>query len=205
MIISDITPQKRTKERFNIYIDGEYALSLNAETIVSSGVKIDMEVSQEFIEALKQEDTHKYALQIALKYISYKARTEKEVRTRLAEFDEQSIDYAVDMLKGYGYINDREYVEEFVRQYTESGKYGPYAIRYKLIEKGIGGELLQEAMEDMRHNQRENAQTLIEKLMSKYSGKPPQKRRQSIYQALMSKGYEYDEVKDLLSEMDFEE
>jgi len=46
--------------------------------------------------------------------------------------------------------------------------------------------------------QREAAKRVIEKLQSQYSGLPEEKKKNRIYAALMRKGFDWNEVSDLL-------
>ena len=51
----------------------------------------------------------------ALRLITIKDRTEKELRDKLKEknFDENTIEEEIEFLSNYGYINDKRYAEHF--------------------------------------------------------------------------------------------
>ena len=82
--------------------------------------------------------TAEQAYEAAVKYLAASARSEKEVRERLYKkgFHKQEVEAAIEKAKGYRYIDDEAYVENFVRYY--SARYGRKKIAYKLSsEKGI--------------------------------------------------------------------
>lgn len=76
-IVTDLTTQKRNKERLNVFIDGRYAFSLALETAV--GLKIGQSLSDEAIANLKTADTYYQAKNQAVRLLSYRPRSVQEV------------------------------------------------------------------------------------------------------------------------------
>lgn len=86
-VITKIEVQKRTKERFNVYIDKgqgeEYGFSVNQVTLIKHGLQKGLEFDDvELANILYNEEVQKAYLQ-AISYLSYQMRTKQEVEEHL--------------------------------------------------------------------------------------------------------------------------
>lgn len=203
MKITSIKPQKRKKNRVNIYIDNKFSFGISEETSFKLGLSIGMEVSDEFInEVLLKEEEHK-VLDSALNFLSYRARSEKELYRKLTqkEYPEELIFKAISYCKEYGYLNDKEFALSFIRDKTKLNKYGPKKIRYELYKKGVSQDIIDEVLVSDKDTEYEMALELGLKKISKYKGDS----RDAIYRKLggflQRKGYSSDIVYKVLREI----
>jgi len=81
--VTAIKPQKRA-ERFNIYLDGKFAFGLDAGALVKSGLATGQEVGETEVRKLREENEFGKLLNRALKFLSFRPRSEFEVRTSQA-------------------------------------------------------------------------------------------------------------------------
>ncbi|MDL2237280.1 RecX family transcriptional regulator [Christensenellaceae bacterium OttesenSCG-928-K19] len=191
MVITEVAQGKRNKDRLNIYIDDKFSFACYIETAVKHRLKKGVEVTQALIDSIREEDGQKYAFDTALKFVSRKMRTQKEIEDKLREkeVDEAQIVYAVGKLIEYGYIDDRHYAELYVSELCQ--KYGVRMIKQKLAQKGIKTELIKELPIDAEPALEEH----LQKLYRRYEQEEPAKKKQKIIRALLQKGFEYDEIK----------
>ncbi len=198
MKITDIKECVKNKNRANIYCDEEFAFALYLDTILSNGLKRDVEISEEFAKEILEQDEKKYALELGIKKISYKMCTKREVEKKLKEkgIRESAIEYAIEKLKEYNYIDD----EKYAQMYTEelSNKYGARVIEQKLILKGIDREIAKEYSRQTEQ-QDDVLKNYIERYQTKYAGLEKRKRDYKTVTALLNKGFNYDDIKRLLS------
>lgn len=84
------------------------------------------------------------ATEKAVRFLTASLKTEKEVRDKLISLkcDEEVVMQVINHLKDISYINDREYVEAYIRQESKMQKYSIFEIVNKLKAKGINEELL---------------------------------------------------------------
>ncbi len=118
MIISSIEKQKR-RPRVNVYGDeGRFAFALALHLAQDAGLHTDMELSEAQVGALQEADAQHLAYDAALRLLSYRPRSEKEMRRRLARrgIGLRHIDETVRRLRERGYLDD----EAFARFWTES-------------------------------------------------------------------------------------
>ena len=83
LIITAIEPQKRKKDRYNIYADGEYVASLGAEAIVKAGIRAGAPSSQKALDDAVLADNVQYAFDSAVGLLAHGMRTRGELEQRL--------------------------------------------------------------------------------------------------------------------------
>ena len=68
------------RKRVNVSLDGRFAFSLEAEVAVKEGLQVGQELSANQIEALTRFDHFHRCLNAATHYLSYRPRSEFELR-----------------------------------------------------------------------------------------------------------------------------
>ena len=69
-MITAIEAQKRNKDKVNLYLDGEFACSLTAESVVRARLKIGQELSEERLREILATSETELAFKKALDYIA---------------------------------------------------------------------------------------------------------------------------------------
>lgn len=141
------------------------------------------------------------AFDVAVKYLSVSPRSEKEVREKLYKksYHKAEVEEAIARSKGYGYIDDEKYVEDFVDYY--GAKTGRKQLEYKLVtEKGISVELARNGIADAisDEEEREKALTMGRKcaLQKRISEK---KELQKVGAFLYRRGFSRDVIDGVLN------
>ncbi|AIO18793.1 Regulatory protein RecX [Candidatus Izimaplasma bacterium HR1] len=142
----------------------------------------------------------------AINYISYQMRTISEVKKHLNKDTKNNtlITKIIDELKKNRYLNDKEYVQQFVNEKKEFDLVGPRYIKEKLIQKGIHFDLISEALLSYNeHIQFDKIYQLISKEIKYKQKKPYQKVYLSLKQKLITKGFNLNIIESsLLSRKD---
>ena len=197
MIVTDIKPQKKS-DRLSVFVDGEYAFSLINEDIMFFKIKVDEEISQKTYDYIMDTVVYIKAQDTALKFLSYKMRTEKEIRRKLSEneYSESVIEKVITFLLKYGYINDFEYCMSYIRQSQRLRPMGNIAIMQKLRFYGINDGIIEKALGESDIDEVQQAAQLIEKklrLMDLENIDIVKKRK--LQDFLLRRGYSYDIIK----------
>lgn len=210
-VITKIEIQKRNKERVNIYLDGEYAFSINAELVYKENLKVKDEVDIDKLKSVADKESYIRCKNSAIKIIERSYKTEKEVidKLRLKGYEDKHIDSSIKFLKEYNFLNDNYYAEAFVRDRLNTK--GSQRIKQDLMRKGISKDIIEEKISDIDKNaEKDVARKLAEKKIGiiKKSENDIYKISGKLYRFLISKGYTYDivkeVVKDVMSVDDFE-
>lgn len=153
-----------------------------------------MDFEQVKIEVLK-------AYTRAMKLLSYRPRSEKEIRERLErkEFDPMIIDQVIEKLKEDKLLDDKEFAEWWTEQrQTFRGK-SKYVIKRELSDKGIERETADKAVSKAQDDY-ETAKAFLERkrrTFERYSGEEYKKK---VIGFLQRKGYTWEVIGKILKE-----
>lgn len=146
--ISKIVRQKQNPHRFDIYIDGEQTVTVHEDVLVRFQLRKGQTLeTDDLIHLLAEGDKNK-GRQIALKWLSHKLRTEKEVFDYLLNkgFSGECASSVVNWLKQYGYLNDRAFATAWVESRRRAKGKSSRLLREELRRKGIDEPLIDEAL-----------------------------------------------------------
>ncbi len=195
--ITAITPQMKDKKRCNVYIDGRFCCGLTLEAAVKYRLKAGEIVSPERLEEIQLESEKNTALDKALTHISASKKTEKQVRDFLKGkgYLPAVCDYVLEKMRGYGFIDDKEYAQDYVG--FAASKKGGRLIKMELKAKGLAEEDIDEALASIDTDEQEGAAVrILEKYMR---GKTPDRETLAkAYRHLLSKGFDYETAKAAL-------
>lgn len=136
-MITAIEAQKRNKDKVNLYLDGEFACSLTAESVVRARLKIGQELSEEKLREILATSETELAFKKALDYISRAMKTEKQVKDYLClkGFDALAAERAVEKLKEYKYADDLQFAALYVEM--NGRQKGARRIKAELMQRGL--------------------------------------------------------------------
>ena len=138
-------------------------------------------------EKLKQFDEQKTKV---FKYITYKKRTEQEVRNKLrGQIDEEMLEEIIDYIKEAKYLDDYEFIEKQVREYMNLKTMSITEMKYKLATKGLDRKLIEKYIDNNYEELEQYEQRCIEKIKLKKAGTMDE---QEIMQYLYRKGYKIE-------------
>lgn len=186
-------------------LDNDQKLYITEDTIVRFMLSRDKEVTAEEVAAIQDFAQFSYGKNLALYYLSFKARTEQEVRDYLVKYEILSnmIEKIIQNLKEDKWIDDRQYATSIINANQLSGDKGAYMLVHKLSQKGVAKSLAKEVLADFDLS--EVAERTAQKLLRKYQGKLPAKALQDkIIQNLSSKGFSYGEAKSAYNQLEVE-
>ena len=152
------------------------------------------------------------AKEAALKLLARGPRTEREVADRLIErgYVPDAVERAVERLRRVSLLDDRAYLEWFVRTELLRKPQGIRLLRMKLARHGLPRPLL-EALNDAIQDDRDLAERALEtetgraeaaarQIRRQVGKREPDRRRRMIQAALLRRGFTWDTIRDLVGE-----
>ena len=142
----------------------------------------NLESSLDF-EKLKEFDKQKTKV---FKYITYKKRTEQEVRKKFkGQIEDEMLDEIIEYLKEAKYLDDYDFIERQVREYMNLKTLSIKEIKYKLMTKGLDRKLIEQYIDKNYEELNEYEKRCAEKIKQKKSGSSEEEIKQYLYR----KGY----------------
>lgn len=187
------------KKRMRIFLEDGRSFVLYRGEVRRYSLEEGAELSDGQYEEICSEILKKRARRRTMHLLEKMDRTEAQIREKLRQgfYPEEIIEDAVAYVKGYHYLDDSRYAENYVRNQRE--KKSRRKMQMELMAKGIDRELAEQALEE--ECQRENEQELILKWVEKkhYSAQTADlKEKQRMYQFLMRKGFQSDDILHVL-------
>lgn len=197
MKITDIVPKR--KKLSALYIDGEFAMKLDTETIIASRYSVGSEISDEELKELIEQSDEKRAKEKALWLISYRDHSKRELETKISKTaDKEAAKKAVERMEELGLVNDEKFARRYAEELINSKHLSVRGAKYKLSEKGIDRELIEQILEELDPDPREHIAILLE---TKYRNAiNDEKGRRRAVAALQRMGYSWGDISAVLEE-----
>lgn len=204
-IITKISVQENNKQRFNIFLDEEYAFSVDEDVLIKYRLKKGMQLDELLLTEINYYDEIRKAYNNAVQFLAKRKRTEAEVRKYLREKEavESVIREVILKLYQYQFLDDEDYALSYVRTQMNTADKGPEVIRRELQQRGVDDALIDKAMKEYPfERQFETALQLCEKFAGKNQRDSKRVLKQKMEQLLLRKGFPYDMISSVIAELD---
>ncbi len=196
--ITALKVQKHNKDRVNVYLDGAFGFGLAA--IEATHLRVGQKLTADQIAELRMKDDVEKAYERALNYLSYRPRSEAEVRRNLRQKDveDRAIDVVIGRLTRAGLLDDHEFARYWVDNRARFNPRGLRGLRYELRRKGVPHDVIDGVLDtvDVRAAARKAADAGARRLSQEA---PPDFRRK--LQAYMARrGFSYAVIRPLVEE-----
>ena len=188
----------RAKNRVQVYLDGQYGFSLSKKLALE--VRLDEALREDRIQELIERDQREAAYEQALRLLSHRPRTERELRVRYAKtgLPEQVQDAAIERLKSGGLVNDAAFAELWIENRMEFRPRGAWALRSELSSKGVARETIEDALQDF--DEEEAAIRAADKGARRYKHLSPDLFRRRLSAYLSRRGFAYTVITPLIAQ-----
>ena len=140
------------------------------------------------------------ALGRALNLISYRQRTERELRDRLAErFEGDVVDRAVDHLKEQGLVDDEAFARLWSGSRTRNSPRSARALVRELTSKGISRSIADTAVLDL--DDQETARVAASKFARRLVDNDYEQFHRRLWQHLQRRGYSGSVARKVVREL----
>ncbi len=193
--ITAIEVQKKNRQRVNIFLDGEFAFGLSR--IVAAWLQVGQELSDEKIVSLQAEDAREVALQKALNFLSYRARSDEEIKQNLSKhgIPDAVIDETLERLHQAGLADDRGFAQTWVENRTAFRPRSRRALHMELRRKGLDEQTIQSALAQVPDENELAYQAALQKAR-RLTGLTWAEFRQKMSAFLGRRGFSYEAIGD---------
>ena len=191
-------------DRYYLILDDGRKFALEAEILAKYKLKSGEELEENKLKEILLANGDLSAFDRALTYLEKNIKTEKGIREYLKGkgFLDESIDKAVEKLNEYGYINDENFVDCYIRTY--SNKKGKKLLKFELLAKGVSQEIIEEKLQNIDEKEQiEACKNLFEKYVRNKN--IDLKLKQKVYAYLFSKGFSSDVITTVINNAKIEQ
>jgi regulatory protein len=200
--ITSAERSKKNKNRLSVCIDGKFAFTISEDDYISLHLYEKTEITEETLDYIKNTLNFREAKARAVRYLSMKIRTEKEVRDKLISegFDHDCADKVVDELKAIGYINNKLYAQKYIYDRSKLKPLSRKMMKMELMSKGIQEDTIDEVLADWKVEDSAVAERLLKSKFGKYDLND-EKILRKAYMFLAHRGFSADTIKEVIRDM----
>ena len=206
--VTKIEIQKKRKNRCNIYLDEEFAFGLDQDILLKFDLYKGRELSDTDIENILDAEEKKNAKDRAIKFLSHRDRSEREIVDKLKQigFNREVIEWTLSELKRMKFIDDKKFAVSFANTKMISKPVGEFLLRRELASKGIDEENIEQAVEKA-YNEKDQetiAFELAQSRMKRYRNLEAAKAKKRISDFLLRRGFNWDITSSVIERLEID-
>jgi regulatory protein len=200
MKITGLQPQKRSKRRVSVFLDGSFAFGLHRDTVAEHGLREGMEVDRAELDRIFLDEQLREGRYYAFLLLSYKARTTTELRQRLTRkgFSPDIVSRTLQRLAELKMIDDAGFARQFAADRVSIGHKGKWRVRQDLVKRGVEREHIEEALA-AAPDETEAAREVAQKFLSRNQRLEPAVLKRRLYAFLARRGFSLDTIRAVLN------
>jgi len=197
--ITALREQKRKKDRVNVYLDGQYALSLGAQ--LAAELQEGSFLSAEELHALQRRDSFANAYKKALDYLAYRPRSRRELSDylRRKRVPEKIVEEVLEGLTRERLVDDLAFARYWVENRERFRPRSRAMLRSELRHKGLDEEMISEALATV--DEEESTRRAAHQRASRYIRLDERSFRQKMGQFLRRRGFNYHLIEEVVSSL----
>lgn len=199
LTVTKLEPQKKNPQRLNVYLNGEFAFGISR--LVAPWLQEGNELSQGEISGLQTEDQIQQGYQRAINFLSYRARSEQEIKLNLQKHQvpETIIESVLEKLRDASLVDDREFAQQWIENRIRFHPRSKRALSSELYRKGISKQIIEETLLDI--DEEVLARSLAQKKVSKLRTLDKSTFQKKMYGFLSRRGFHYGISKEVVSQL----
>ncbi|MBO7611255.1 MAG: regulatory protein RecX [Elusimicrobia bacterium] len=203
--ITEIRKYPKIKDYFKIFFDNETAILIDAETIVSFGLKKGLSVDEDTFNKILKHNNSNRITSYAFYLISNKMYSKKSLYDKLLSrgFEKADIEKVITRFIELNYINDEIFAKTLVEYLQSRGK-GPFYIKNELKQHDIDSEIISKVMESDEDNEPYvQIINIMKKKFAKFDGKDKNEVRKTAM-FFQRRGFSSQDIAKAFREFDAE-
>jgi len=199
LTVTKLEPQKKNPQRLNVYLNGEFAFGISR--LVAPWLQEGNELSQGEISGLQSEDQIQQGYQRAINFLSYRARSEQEIKLNLQKHQvpEAIIESILERLRDASLVDDREFAQQWIENRVRFHPRSKRALSSELYRKGLSKQIIEDTLLDI--DEEVLARSLAQKKVSKLRNLDKSTFQKKMYGFLSRRGFHYGISKEVVSQL----
>lgn len=208
-VISSVVAQPKARRhlgtRVNVFIDDKFSFSLAIELAIDFGLRPKFVITPQLLEEFLKRDGDARAYARALNFLSYRARSSKEVRDKLLrdEFAESVVARVLEKLQKNGELNDANFSNLWVESRSRSRPRGAQMLKQELRQKGVDNETVAQSLPDA-DEELANCIEALRPQLRKWSGLEERERQNKAFAFAQRRGFNFSVARTALRALDEE-
>ena len=141
----------KSKKSVTVFLDDSSFFAIDKVVAGDAGLRKGLDLPEEKVKELIEADVYQRCLEVALRFLAYRPRSEREIKYRLRQrgFGSTTIDRVVAKLREQNLINDAAFAQFWKDSRLSSNPKSRRLIKYELMKKGVTTEEADKATGDV--------------------------------------------------------
>lgn len=201
MQITAVEPRRKSFSA--LFLDGEFAMNIDSETLLKSGYKLGGDITDEQLYELLQASDNRRANEKALYLLEHRNHSKKELIDKIRRTTSpQAAQAAVEHMQELGLVDDAAYAKNYAAELIGRKGFSASRAQYELLQKGIDKELAEEVIDELAPEPLKKIKEILAKKYERVLG--DEKGRRRAVNALQRLGYRYEDIRRALNDYDLE-
>ena len=161
LTVTALEPQAHRPDRYNLYIDGAFALGLDEAVVVAEGLHVGSQLTSADLDELKRRVAEHGLFDAALRFLAARPRSRAEVRRRLLTPrakkpapDPAEVERVLDRLAESSLLDDGDFAAFWVENRERFSPRSARALGQELRQRGVSRETVDEVSQPERDAER---------------------------------------------------
>ena len=204
-VVTNITAQKRTANRRNVFLDGRFAFGCHLNVVAKFRLREGLSLSDDQVRAVRDGEVRQECFDKAMAYLQSRLHARSELSKKLMrrEYGPTIIDAVLDDLVRLGYVDDARFAQTMAQSGAERKKHGPRRAMVELARRGVSGEVARRAVA-LTYEARDVmaiARELAEKQAARLRKLEPAVARQRLAGMLQRRGFDVGDIGSVIDEV----
>jgi regulatory protein len=190
--ITKVERQKRSKDRYNIFVDNQFAFCVHEDVLIQHNLSKDSIINTADIVEIVEAQNRQQAYLDCIRVLSSRLRSEHELSLRLKQkgYHAAIVTETLDRLRQEQYVNDALFAEQLTQQRISSQKKGRKWVKQELQYKGLQPEQISHALDQIDEEiEYASAYQLVNKKYQSELKSDPLKAKRKAIAFLQRRGY----------------
>lgn len=195
---------KKKNNQYLLMLSDNTSLSFYDDVMLKYNLLKPREIEDKELKEIINYNQEIEAYVVALKYITAKLRTKKEIQNKLKKYSDEIINKVISRLEANGYLNDTLYINSYISDQVNLTLNGPKKIVNNLTKLGFPKEKISNILGSYdNYLWEEKVDKIINKKITANHNLSALKLKQKIKKDLINLGYSMELIMDRLDNTNF--
>ena len=199
--VTAIKPQSKRPDRFSVFIDGQFAIGLSTDELITSGLRLNQVLTEVELAGVNNQIAQNEVYAQAINLFSYRPRSEQEVRRYLERksVEPDEVEVLIARLKTAGWLDDQQFAQAWLADRNALKPASHRKLQSELRQKGLSDQVIKDALTGYDEQAELQAIKAILAKKQRLSGNLDQPK---ITAYLLRQGFGFHSIRQAISEFE---
>lgn len=203
-LVTQITAQKRAKNRRSVFLDGAFAFGCNINVVARFRLREGLQLTDDEVTTIQLGEVKQECFDYAMRCLQTRLHGREELSKKLMkrEYGRAVVDAVLEDLTRMNYVDDEAFAKARATSAAKHKHHGKHRAMAELLRKGIRREVATKALAEVYNPQ--DSLAVARELARRQAGRlkklDPLVARRRLVGMLQRRGFDYETIKPVVTE-----